>query len=609
MDRLNKKDFVFNKLSLAFIILTFITSFFVFLYTDITDTMENSVLLFHSIKIGDLSHFYTYSLEHSESVFPANYQIPLYLLFMIWNLPIAFLSEMGFDYLHSLEAVLWCKLLIVIFLFVCAHFMYKIAKLYIDEKDELKFSTILILFFSAPTVILSTQIACQYDCIAFSLILAGIYEYLKENKKAFILLFCLAFPLKSFSIFVFIPLVLLMEKNVFKVGFYTVLNFVIPIICSFIFRDDTSFGFLLKAQNQSAIDLVCKVQLEFTKGVGIPLFVATYFVLCVCCYLIKYEKDNAILIGAITYILFITLAPIRSYWVFLCEPLCILLILKYKNVLKQNIILHIVGSTCGTIFYLYQHWIYNTGYLSKRLVLGLFLNESNTYKYGSFFKFVNINGLGAFMPLLFTVFAMSYLLIPLICILSFKPIRGKFICSKFFEIDIPISILLFIQSVLSFLIILILLYSETFIGKPIAIDTITPENISLCDCNLSEGNVISTSFELQEDLEISELIFLCKNLNTERKDRCRLEISIEDEDKNIVVNEIIGASSIKSKDEHLVKIDKTLLAAGRYTIYFKTLNLGDSKPIYLYFTSKEFNNVETFINGEIQDYNICLKLN
>jgi len=61
----------------------------VFWYSDIGDTLDNSVLLVESIVEGEFFDYYEYAATHSarQSQYSANYNVILYAIFAIWNFP------------------------------------------------------------------------------------------------------------------------------------------------------------------------------------------------------------------------------------------------------------------------------------------------------------------------------------------------------------------------------------------------------------------------------------------------------------------------------------------------------------------------------------------
>ena len=64
-------------------------AYLVFHYTDYTDTLDNAVMLAECIAQGNVLDYYHYAAvnAHPDTVYSANYNIALYLVFLVWNLP------------------------------------------------------------------------------------------------------------------------------------------------------------------------------------------------------------------------------------------------------------------------------------------------------------------------------------------------------------------------------------------------------------------------------------------------------------------------------------------------------------------------------------------
>ncbi|MBO4242301.1 MAG: hypothetical protein J5883_03380, partial [Clostridiales bacterium] len=167
-----------------------LASFLIFYYTDFSDSLDNGVMLFESIKNGQFTEYYRYAAENaaSETVYTANYNVILYFVFMIWNLPTAILHvTKDIDYMDSVKCLLWCKLLILLMILASSYVMRKIMDLYVDSK-ELKNKAHLF-FLSSSCVIVPALVASQYDIFSIFFILLGLYFYLKKDMKKFLIFF------------------------------------------------------------------------------------------------------------------------------------------------------------------------------------------------------------------------------------------------------------------------------------------------------------------------------------------------------------------------------------------------------------------------------------
>ena len=87
----------------------------VFLYNDIWNTIDNSNILIYAVTHGQPGRFYELSVELAQTTYSANYNLPVYVVFAIWQAPFYFLaSVLKRNYLDWPLAVLWSKTLVVL---------------------------------------------------------------------------------------------------------------------------------------------------------------------------------------------------------------------------------------------------------------------------------------------------------------------------------------------------------------------------------------------------------------------------------------------------------------------------------------------------------------
>ncbi|MBO4389655.1 MAG: hypothetical protein J5825_02195, partial [Lachnospiraceae bacterium] len=82
---------------------------------------------------------------------------------------------------------------------------------------------------TVPLALYSQFIFCQYDIFTVFFVLLGIYFYLKGDLLKFALLFGFAITFKYFALAIFVPMLLLKEKNPLKILLYLILAAVIPV--------------------------------------------------------------------------------------------------------------------------------------------------------------------------------------------------------------------------------------------------------------------------------------------------------------------------------------------------------------------------------------------
>ncbi len=163
---------------------------------------------------GHILDFYEWNVEQAYMF--ASYMPSTYILFAIWNIPIKLLGILTGPQLEvSYGLMMWYKLLPTLFYLGSAVIMYKIAKEL--EMGEGKAKLCMYAFLTAPIGFYSQFLFGQYDSFTVFFMLLGIYYYLKDNRWLFVLFFALAIPFKYFPLLVFVPLLLLKEKVIWKI--------------------------------------------------------------------------------------------------------------------------------------------------------------------------------------------------------------------------------------------------------------------------------------------------------------------------------------------------------------------------------------------------------
>lgn len=163
---------------------------------------------------GHILDFYEWNVETAQLY--ASYMPSTYILFAIWNIPVKLL---GIQEVPQLEVSYWLmmyyKLLPTLFYLGSAVLMYKIAREIGMEDGKSKLC--MYAFLTAPIGFYSQFMFGQYDSFTVFFMLLGIYYYLKDNRWLFVLFFALSIPFKYFPLLVFVPLLLLKEKVIWKI--------------------------------------------------------------------------------------------------------------------------------------------------------------------------------------------------------------------------------------------------------------------------------------------------------------------------------------------------------------------------------------------------------
>ena len=183
--------------------------FFVFEHGDILHTGGSSFAYLN----GHILDFYDYNVAYMEG----NAYLPSsYILFAIWNIPIRLLGLMTVPSFAAPYGVLmWYKLLPTLVYLGTGFLVYKIAMEF--EFGSLKSKISAFVFLTTPIGFYSQFIFGQYDIFTVFLVLLGIYMLLKGKRWQFCLMFGLAITFKYFALLIFVPVLLLVEKDIWKI--------------------------------------------------------------------------------------------------------------------------------------------------------------------------------------------------------------------------------------------------------------------------------------------------------------------------------------------------------------------------------------------------------
>lgn len=558
-------------LELALTAVLLLVSFLVFYYTDYSDTLDNAVLLAESIVNGQFTEFYGYSAANASvyTTYTADYPLLMYLIFLMWNLPtvIAHLIT-GFDYMASMTALLWCKALIGLALLAVFVVLRKLVALY-REEEHIQ-NLVGILFLAGSCTILPSMVMVQYDIFSIFFMLLGIYYYLKADEKKFLLFFAIAIPLKTFAIFVFLPLILLREKSVIRIGIKTLLVFALQLLGELPFLGDPYYRICMDSQNGDAMKLLLESSVRVAEY-DINLFLIGFLVVCVLCYLYKpiaedqkrdlYTGLYACLAGMASLLLFI---DARAYWIILLVPFLLPVIFFDRERSKTNLLLFLVSTTAYSVYSLIDFWAYSYQELVSRLFLPrvVQLPDLSVRRYVSIGGFFVYHGLDRYAAVMYSIFFVG---IVLILIVNFP---GKSALEKWkdekqdkagniFDVVWPGLM----QIGITFGLIFLLLYANLAESGTWVYRSLDEETVYGAD--VMQGNVLTQEFVVDEDADVELLTFRTYHTNGRRYNRGAARITLEDAVSNqILVEELVGIALVESDREYDLKIGDVRLESG-----------------------------------------------
>ncbi|MGN1328266.1 MAG: hypothetical protein ACI4V4_01045 [Eubacterium sp.] len=193
-----------------------IIAYIFFCHQDILITAGHSVEYLN----GHITDFYS-ACKNTDGEYTANYLPSTFIIFAIWNIPMKILglapSQFG-DW--NIPFMMWNKILPTAAYFASGILIYRLCK---DRFgfDNKKSALTMFLTFTTPMAFFTQFLFCQYDIFTVLFMLLGMYYFFKDKPTgkdylAFALFFGIATTFKYFAFVIFVVLLLLRVKDIFK---------------------------------------------------------------------------------------------------------------------------------------------------------------------------------------------------------------------------------------------------------------------------------------------------------------------------------------------------------------------------------------------------------
>lgn len=327
-------------------------------YNDLLITANHGIVFLEEIFAGNLFHIY--------DNFDGAYGMTLYLVFGIWSIPvwiIKLIVQESFQP-NTMAYILWYKLLVAVFVILTAKKIKEIG--YIYGIKGIKSRWVTFSFMSSIILVLPSIALAQYDIIALFFILCGIKSYLTGDTKRFLAYFAFAIPMKYFAIFVFLPLVLLKEKRLIRIGIQLLCGGSIVVLCKLFLK-----GSSLATVNTFVFGFFDNM---VQPGMNISIYVMIFGLLCVFAYVLENNQENilkyTIYLSFASYAVFFMFTTWNSYWIVLLAPFLVLIIFNNGKYFKVNLLLEMLATLTIIIKKTHdQPWVLGGGETFQYLVL------------------------------------------------------------------------------------------------------------------------------------------------------------------------------------------------------------------------------------------------
>lgn len=331
-----------------------------YFYSDTASILKYEVNFMGSIaEGGGWRSYYEYNRLKVENGGPngsgnyATYDYPMYLVLGIWGIPLwIFLGSKGIDVTVNFFSRIYGKSILLVALVISAWLVYLICReIGINAKNS-KWGAFL--FCSSILTFTAIGINGQTDILGIVFILLGLRAYIKKKRLSFILLFMVAFTFKQYALFIFLPLLLLIEKKVWKIGISTTAVLLLHVVSDWIFAPSSPAMIQKKNFELDIFNRLMTNRFPLVNA-SVPVVGVLLLAVCIYCYLHREIKDDEEYYRLSIFIPLLSMSALfisfesSSYWYLHLAPyLAIMLVYNSAN-LKKCIMFETTALLCLTL--------------------------------------------------------------------------------------------------------------------------------------------------------------------------------------------------------------------------------------------------------------------
>lgn len=192
--------------------LTLVVCFFFFQQRDLAHTVGSSFAMLDG-------HFLDFYDVNQAKFFRDEYLPLIYGIFALWNIPVKILGLVSDPAALPFGVLVWSKVLLLLAFGGTALAVDRAARIIAGDTPVGRQP--MLFFATAPIALFTVCMFGQYDIIGMAFSMWGFVFYLERRLTAFAWCFALAASFKYFPLIIFFPLLLLAEKNIWKLAKYT----------------------------------------------------------------------------------------------------------------------------------------------------------------------------------------------------------------------------------------------------------------------------------------------------------------------------------------------------------------------------------------------------
>lgn len=320
-------------------------------YQDTRSLTVWSINLWDVICEGRPLEFYEYTAENIHNIRHQYMGCDLFAIIplSVWNIPIWVAQRFfGKDVANNAYLLSWSKLGLEACNVFIAYMGYKIAFLITNDKKRSMWAMLITLGSSA--CIIGVGIAGQTDVFVVAYGALSVYNMTKGKKMHAILFAALSIAVKPFFIFAFLPMILLIEKNLFYAAFDCVLSLSVMVLNRLI---GNLFPLYKESMSQGPSTLVL-VNLFGVDIVKASVFMIGLLVICFISYMAipkshKERNEFLVFIVAGVFMLMCSFSKTEFYRSILIMPYFSVLIISNMSRLRLNLMLGFIYQFFHTV--------------------------------------------------------------------------------------------------------------------------------------------------------------------------------------------------------------------------------------------------------------------
>lgn len=286
---------------------------------DMEMVARGSLKIIEALKSGQFFSYYNYSYDSAleygvtQVYMGYNYDFFLMLPMVILIFPVSFFMNSGMPYWQGYNGIIiGLSIVVFVLILVCEKIIVKICKACGMPKEYEE--TVRKFFLFSPFLLTASIMFGQIDMIYVLVIAIALVFYFKGSLKTFTILMSLAVAMKSLPLMIFIPLIILVRKNVMHIMGYLAGVLAFPAVSAVLFERGAGYDAIMNIVNSEFG--FGRLLFERTLDGANALFPLFYVFICVYAYAHKCEGDSKKeLLKTSMLIIFMTYASFTAFTV------------------------------------------------------------------------------------------------------------------------------------------------------------------------------------------------------------------------------------------------------------------------------------------------------